>query len=279
MEEVDRSRVGDIGSSTDWSPFLRGVDVIVHLAARVHQMNDRTPDPLAAFREVNVHGTRRIAQQAVEHGVRRIVFVSSIKVNGEGTAPGQLYTEADPPKPEDPYGVSKWEAEQTLREVAAITGCEVVILRPPLMYGARVKANLRSLCNAVRQGVPLPFGCVTRNRRSLLNVRNLAHAIALAVTHPAAAEETFLVSDGEAVSTAELVRRIAAAAGRKPRMLPVPISLLHALGTVTGKRATIERLTGSLVIDDTKIRTKLGWSPPFTMEEGLRECFSAEPAS
>lgn len=142
-----------------------------------------------------------------------------------------------------------------------------------------MKANFRSLCDAVRRGVPLPFGCITRNRRDLLNVRNLADAIRLAVEHPAAAGETFLVSDGEAVSTAQLVRRIAAATGRRPRMLPVPISLLHALGAVTGKRAAIERLTGSLVIDDSKIRTKLGWNPPFTMEEGLRECFSAEPAS
>lgn len=274
VTEASRSQIGEIGPLTEWAALLKDVDAVIHLAARVHQMNDTATDPLAAFREVNVQGTRRLAEQAAENGVRRFVFVSSVKVNGEGTLAGQAYTEEDPPHPEDPYGISKMEAEQVLRVIEARGGCETVILRPPLMYGAGVKANFRSLCKAIRKGVPLPFGCITHNRRSLLNVRNLADAIAMAVEHPGAAGETFLVSDGQPISTAELVRRIAARAGKNPQMLPIPVSVLKTLGTLSGRRAAVSRLTGSLVIDDRKIREKLHWTPPYTMEDGLKECFA-----
>lgn len=255
--------VGELGAETDWRGALAGVGVVVHLAARVHQMEDRAADPLAEFRRVNVEGTRRLAEQAAAAGVRRFVFVSSIKVNGEGTAAGEVYRESDTPAPADAYGVSKREAEEALREVAAATGLEVVIVRPPLMVGAGVKGNLATLAAAIRRGRPLPFGAITGNRRSLLDVRNLADAIVRCAGHPAAAGEVFLVSDGVPVSTAELARRIGRAVGRAPRLVPVPAGLLRLAGRLVGKGAAVERLTGSLVIDDAKIRWVLGWTPPF----------------
>ena len=254
---------GELGPETDWREALAGADVVVHLAARVHQMQDRAVDPLAEFRRVNVEGTRRLAEQAAAAGAKRFIFVSSIKVNGEGTAPGQAYCETDAPAPADPYGISKCEAEEALREVSAATGIEVVILRPPLMVGRGVKGNLASLADAIRRGRPLPFGAIRENRRSLLDVRNLADAIVLCSSHPRAAGEVFLVSDGVPVSTAELVRCIGRAAGRSPVLLPVPVALLRIVGRVTGKRAAVGRLTGSLLIDDSKIRRLLAWEARF----------------
>jgi nucleoside-diphosphate-sugar epimerase len=254
---------GELGPETDWRDALAGVDVVVHLAARVHQMRDQTADPLAEFRRVNVAGTRQLAEQAAEAGVKRFVFVSSIKVNGEGTAPDQAYCETDMPAPADPYGISKYEAEEALREVGARTGLEVVILRPPLMVGRGVKGNLASLAGAVRRGWPLPFGAITGNRRSLLDVCNLAEAIVVCAEHPRAAGEVFLVSDGVPLSTAELTRQIGRAVGRSPVLLPVPVALLRIVGRLTGKRAAVARLTGSLLIDDSKIRRLLVWAPKF----------------
>ncbi|MEY4489666.1 MAG: hypothetical protein RIQ79_2174, partial [Verrucomicrobiota bacterium] len=218
---------GELGPDTDWSTALAGVEVVVHLAARVHQMSDRAADPLAEFRRVNVEGTRRLAEQAAAAGVRRLVFVSSIKVNGEGTEGGVAYMENDSPAPEDPYGVSKWEAEQALKTVGVATGLEVVVLRPPLMVGKGVKGNLASLTGAIRRGMPLPFGAITSNRRSLLDVRNLADVIVLCAAHPKAAGEVFLVSDGVPVSTAELARHLGRVAGRAPVLIPVPVCMLR----------------------------------------------------
>lgn len=253
---------GELGPDSDWREALAGAAVVVHLAARVHQMQDRAADPLAEFRRVNVEGTRRLAEQAAAAGVKRFIFVSSIKVNGEGTAAGQAYRETDAPAPADPYGISKHEAEEALRQVSARAGLEVVILRPPLMVGRGVKGNLASLAGAIRRGRPLPFGAITENRRSLLDVRNLAAAIVRCAVHPRAAGEVFLVSDGVPVSTAELARRVGKAAGRAPCLLPVPVGWLRLAGRLAGKGAAVGRLTGSLLIDDSKIRKMLEWAPP-----------------
>ncbi len=259
--------VGDIGPATDWSRALEGVDTVAHLAARVHVMRDAVADPLEAFRLVNVEGTRRLASQAALAGVRRLVFLSSVKVNGEGTS-AHAFTERDPPHPEDPYGISKREAEDALREISAATGLEVVIVRPPLVYGPGVKANFLRLMRWVDRGIPLPFASVS-NRRSLVYVSNLAAAIVRSLEHPAAAGETFLVDDGEPVSTARLLREMGVALGRPARLLPVPPALLRAVATLAGRGADASRLLGDLVVDGSRVRQTLGWQPPFTQQEGL----------
>ena len=285
--------IGDIGPDTCWEDALIGVNRVVHLAARVHVMHDSVTDPLAEFRKVNVAGTERLAREAARAGVRRFIYVSSIKVNGEqasGPYPSQIastqippmfppllkggtlgaFSEGDEPNPQDPYAVSKWEAEQALHRVAQETGLEVVIVRPPLVYGPGVGANFLRLLGFVRKGVPLPFGLI-KNQRSLVYVGNLVDAIIACLEHPAAAGQTYLVSDGDDVSTPELIRRIAISLGRPARLLPVPSALLRFAGQLTGKSAQVERLLDSLVIDSSKIRRELGWTPPFTMEQGLRE--------
>lgn len=260
--------VGDIDPATDWRAALSGVESVVHLAARVHVMNDSAMDPLTAFRSINTAGTLNLARQCAAAGVRRFVFVSSVKVNGEERA--APYTEADAPAPEDAYALSKWEAEQGLRQIAAETGLEVVILRPPLVYGPGVGANFLALLRAVARGMPLPLGAID-NRRSLIYVGNLAAAILCCLEHPAAAGKTFLVSDGEDVSTSGLVRRMAAALGRPARLLPVPPALLRFAARLAKKSALAIRLLDSLTVDSSAIRRELGWSPPFTLDEGLRE--------
>lgn len=259
--------IGEINGSTDWRAALTGMDAVVHLAARVHVMRDAAADPLAAYRAVNVEGTLHLARQAAA-GVRRFVFVSSIKVNGEERA--TAYTEADTPAPEDAYALSKWEAEQGLRQIAAATGLEVVILRPPLVYGPGVGANFLALLRAVARGMPLPLGAIN-NQRSLIYVGNLADAIVRCLEHPAAAGKTFMVSDGEDVSTSGLVRRMARALDRPARLLPVPPSLLRVAVGMAGKSALAIRLMDALTVDSTAIRRDLGWSPPFTLDDGLRE--------
>lgn len=267
--------VGDMGGTADWRHALQDVQVVVHLAARVHVMHDKTKNPLAAFRLVNTAGTLNLARQVAAAGVRRFVFVSSIKVNGEERA--TAYTEVDTPAPEDAYALSKWEAEQGLRQIAAATGLEVVILRPPLVYGPGVGANFLALLRAVARGMPLPLGAIN-NQRSLIYVGNLADTIVRCLEHPAAAGKTFLVSDAETVSTTELIRRMAAALGRPARLLPVPPSLLHAAARLAKKfpkgrtaPALTRRLLDSLAIDSRAIRRDLDWSPPFTLNEGLRQ--------
>jgi nucleoside-diphosphate-sugar epimerase len=264
---TDAAVVGEIDGTTDWASALRGVDVVVHLAARVHMMRDDAADPLAEYRRVNTAGTERLARDAARAGVRRMVFVSSVKVHGEGGGPAPLRA-SDAPAPADPYGVSKAEAEEALHRVAAETGMEVVVLRPPLVYGPGVGANFLSLFRAVDRGLPLPLGRV-RNRRSLVFVGNLADAILRAADHPDAAGRTFLVSDGEPVSTPALIRAVARALGRRPRLLPVPVALLHAAGAATGRGPAVSRLTGSLEVDSAPIRDTLAWTPPATLDEGL----------
>jgi len=255
-----------IGPATDFSGILDSIDVVVHLAARVHLLRDDASDPLAAFRAGNVGTTANLARQAAYAGVRRLVFLSTVKVHGEGR--GEAYREDDPPEPTDAYGQSKLEAEEELAAIMAETGLEVVVLRPPLVYGPGVKANFLQLLKLVSCGVPLPLSSV-RNRRSMICLGNLVDAIVTCARHPRAAGRTYLVSDGEDVSTPELIRRIAAALGRSPRLLPLEPSILRFVGRMTGRAGMFDRLLGSLAVDSGKIRRELGWHPPFTMRDGL----------
>jgi len=255
-----------MNAQTDWHPALAGCDAVVHLAARVHLMHDTAQDPLALYRATNTEATLNLARQAARAGVKRFVFVSSIKVNGEGR--DTPYRETDVAAPEDAYAISKWEAEQGLQRIAQETGLEIVILRPPLVYGPGVKANFLRLMQTVQRGWPLPLGAI-RNRRSLLYLGNFVDAIRLCVEHPAAAGQTFLLDDGEPVSTPELIRALARAMGRPARLLAVPVGVLEWSGALLGRRAAVARLTGSLCVDSSAIRSRLGWVPPFTMEAGL----------
>ena len=261
--------VGDLAEATNWDEALRGVDGIVHLAARVHIMDDDADDPLEAFRHVNVEGTRRLAEAAVRAGVKRFVFISSIKVQGEAT-PKEPFKADDPFAPEDPYGVSKMEAEQLLTQISEERGMEVTVIRPPLVYGPGVRANFLKLVSAVIRGVPLPFKLI-KNQRSLIFVDNLIDFIVCCLSHDKAANEAFLVSDGRDLSTAELVRALAEAAGRRPMLLPVPPACMKLAGSLLGKRAEVDRLLGSLAVDISKNKERLGWTPPVSVEDGLKE--------
>jgi len=260
--------VPDMDAQTDWHAALAACSAVVHLAARVHLMRDTAQDPLALYRATNTEATLNLARQAAQAGVKRFVFVSSIKVNGEGR--DQAYRETDEPAPEDAYAVSKWEAEQGLRRIAQETGLEIAILRPPLVYGPGVKANFLRLMRMVQRGWPLPLAAI-HNRRSLLYLGNFVDAIRVCVEHPAAAGQTFLLDDGQPVSTPELVRAVARAMGRPARLLAVPVDMLEIVGTLLGKRAAVARLKGSLWVDSSLIRTRLGWTPPYSMEAGLAE--------
>jgi nucleoside-diphosphate-sugar epimerase len=259
--------VGEIGPATDWRAALEGAGAVVHLAARTHVLRETAPDSLAEYRRINVAGTDRLARAAAAAGVRRLVFLSSVKVNGERTD-ARPFTEDDAPRPEDAYGVSKWEAEQVLARAAAETGLKVVVLRPPLVYGPGVKGNFLRLVHLVARGVPLPLGAVA-NRRSLVYAGNLVDAIVKALDAPQAAGRTYLVSDGEDLSTPELVRSLAQSLGVKARLMPVPPAALGLAATLAGKRAEFARLTGSLQVDSSRIRRELAWRPPFTLAQGL----------
>jgi nucleoside-diphosphate-sugar epimerase len=242
----------------------------MHIAARVHVMNERAGDPLAEFRRVNVDGTLNLARQAASAGANRFVFVSSIKVNGESTTETQPFTAADTPAPQDPYGISKMEAEQGLRQIAAETGMEVVIVRPPLVYGPGVKANFASMMRAVQRGLPLPLGSVTHNRRSFVALDNLVDLLITCIDHPAAANQTFLVSDGEDLSTTDLLRRLGQALNKPARLFPVPPSLLQLGANLLGKGDMAQRLLGNLQVDISHTRNTLNWTPPISVDEGLR---------
>ncbi|GAB4214399.1 MAG: SDR family oxidoreductase [Rhodoferax sp.] len=248
---------------------LQNQECIIHLAARVHVMRETAADPLAAFREANVNTTQALAQAAQAVGVRRLVLLSSIKVNGESTQRGHPLTEADAPAPQDAYGQSKWEAEQALWAQAQ-HGLQGVVLRPPLVYGPGVRANFDALVRVVRRGWPLPLAAID-NRRSLIGLHNLVDALLCAASHPAAAGQTFLVSDGQDLSTPELVRAIAAALHRPARLWPVPPALLRAVAHSLGRAAAIERLCGDLQIDSRRITQALGWTPPQTLAQGLHD--------
>lgn len=270
---VDAVVIGDIGANTDWAKHLDGVDVVVHLAARTHVVRETAADPLREYRDINVLGTERLARSAVQAGVRRFVYVSSVKVNGEVTT-SRPFRESDKPTPEDYYGQTKWEAEQVLSELAANTDMETVVIRPPLVYGPGVKANLLALLKAVHRGVPLPFGLVD-NRRSLVALDNLVDALVAAIDHPRAAGEVFLVSDGVDLSTRELVTKLAEAMGKKPRLLPVPSGFVGFGLRVLGKGDIYEKLFGSLQVDSAKIRERLSWKPVVSVDEALRATVEA----
>ncbi|MGC3983230.1 MAG: SDR family oxidoreductase [Pseudorhodoferax sp.] len=261
--------VAPISAEADWSNAVRGVQAVLHLAARAHLLRDPATDPLSAYRTVNTAGTLRLAEQAAAAGVRRFVFVSTAKVHGEATAPGALLSEAEVPAPQDPYALSKWEAEQGLAAIAAHTDMEVVVVRPPLVYGPGVKANFAALMRAVSQGWPLPLAAID-NRRSLVGLDNLVDFLLLCLEHPAAANQTFLVSDGEDLSTPELLHRLSMAMGRPARLWPVPPAVLKAGAALLGRRAAAERLCGNLQVDIAKARALLNWSPPVSVDEGLR---------
>jgi len=267
---VDCVAVDEIGPETEWAAILEGVDSLVHLAARVHVMDDAGDDPLTEFRRVNVDGTTKLANQAACSGVRRLVFISSVKVNGEATRLRKPFTIMDAPDPQDPYAVSKHEAEQSLHRVAKESGLEVVILRSPLVYGPRVKANFLRLLKVVECGIPLPLASVN-NRRSLIYLENLVDAIITCIKHPKAAGQTYFVSDGEDVSTPELIQRISSSLGRPSRLFPFPPVFLKVAGIITGKSVSMDRLLGSLTVDCSKIRRELDWEPPYTMDQGLKE--------
>jgi nucleoside-diphosphate-sugar epimerase len=261
--------VGEITSETDWRRALEHVSVVIHCAARVHVMHDHSSDPLEGYRQVNLRGTLNLARQAAANGVRRFVFVSSIKVNGENTQAGYPFFADDSPAPSDAYAMSKLEAELGLRELSDLTGMEVVIVRPPLVYGPGVKANFASMMRWLARGVPLPLGRIY-NARSLVALDNLVDLLVKCARHPAAAGQILLVSDGEDISTTELLHRTARAMGMRANLLPVPTSWLEFGAAMIGKRAAAQRLCGSLQVDIEKTRRLLGWAPPLTLDQGLK---------
>ena len=269
-DTITKFVIKDIDSKTDWQKALEGVDVVIHLAARAHVMNDTAIDALAEFRRVNVEGTLNLARQAVDAGVQRFIFISSIKVNGEGTLLEQLYTAEDQPAPVDPYGISKREAEDALRQLASETGMEVVIIRPPLIYGPGVKANFQSMIRCLDKGFPLPLGAI-HNQRSLVALDNLIDLIVTCIHHPAAANQIFIAGDGEDLSTPELLQRMAAALGKKAWLMPVPEFLLVWGARLSGKQAMAQRLCGSLQVDISKARDLLDWKPSVNVDEALRK--------
>jgi len=261
--------IGTINTDTDWSDALDNIEAVIHLAARTHVMNDRAVDPEALYHEVNVGGTTRLAQAALDRGVQRLLYLSSVKALAERSG-GQALNETLTPAPEDAYGRTKLAAEKVLLDIADGTDMRVTILRPPLIYGPGAKANLLSLIKACDKRLPLPLGLVS-NKRSLVFLGNLADALICVLETESLSAETFLVSDGEAISTPELVRRISHALGRSPRLVPVPVWMLRLAGSLTEKSDTIDRLTGSLEIDDSKIHQQLDWTPPFSMLQGLEQ--------
>ena len=267
---IQLKTIGDIHEITDWRDCLSGVECIVHLANRAHVMNEQSINPLALYRKVNTAGTLHLARQAVAAGVKRFIFISSIKVNGESTLPDQAFTPKDQHIPVDPYGLSKYEAEVGLKLIADHTGLEVVIIRPPLIYGAGVKANFLKMMRWVEKGIPLPLGAI-QNHRSMLGLDNLINFIELCLTHPDAAGQTFLVSDDHDVSTTELLKEIAVAMDRPSRLLSMPQHLIEKLLIILGQRHISERLCGSLQLDISLAKTRLSWKPPHTFREQLNK--------
>ena len=257
-------RVGDLGAETDWTDALAGQAVVVHLAARAHVMAETEGDPTALFRRINRDGAMRLAEQAAAAGVRRLVFISTVKAQGEV---GHMRV-GDLPAPVDPYGIAKWEAEQELAAIAARTGLELVVIRPPLIHGPGAKGNLAALLAVLRRGLPLPLASI-HNRRSMVGIANLADLIRVCLDHPAAAGHTFLVRDDCDLSTPDLLRRLGRALGRPARLLPFPPILLRLGAALVGRAAMADRLLGSLTVDDGETRAILGWTPPQTLDQGL----------
>lgn len=269
LEGVDYRAFSELSAVDVASGHFERVDTVIHLASRVHVMHETATDPLAEFRRVNVEGTLSLARAAVQAGVRRFIFVSSVKVNGETTDGRQPFSADEAPAPSDPYGISKREAEDGLRQLAAQSGLEVVIVRPVLVYGPGVKANFRSMMNWLSKGVPLPFGAI-HNKRSLVALDNLVDLLVTCIDHPAAANQTFMASDGHDLSTTELLQRLGKALDKPARLLPVPASWLKGAATLAGKGGLAQRLCGSLQVDSGKTRELLGWQPPLDVDQALR---------
>ncbi len=272
--KVDDVAIGDIGAFPDWRTAVEGCDVVVHAAARVHQMDDRVSDPLAAYRRINTDATVALARACATAGVRRLVFLSSIKVNGEATAPGQSFRADDQVSPTDPYGISKWEAERALRSVAEITGLEVAVVRSPLVYGPGVGANVERMMHWLSRGLPLPLGAVS-NRRSMIGVDNLCDLLLAAGSQSAANGAILLAADDDDVSTTRLLRILRRALGSHSVLVPVPASLLTGLCIATGKRSVATRLLGNLQIDVAPTRALLEWTPRKTLDQGLQDMAAA----
>lgn len=263
---------GDIGVDTRWGEALAGVDVVIHCAARAHVMQDDSADPLNEFRKVNVIGTSNLARQAADSGVKRFIFISSIVVNGSLSE--RPFLVEDIPDPTEPCAQSKYEAEKGLRDISANMGLDLIIIRPPLVYGPNALGNFDSLLRWVANGVPLPLGAI-HNKRSLVGLDNLVDLIVTCIAHPNAGNQIFLVSDGEDVSTTQLLKRVAIAMDKPARLIPVPAVLLRFAASLLGKRAMAQRLLGSLQVDISKTREVLGWNPPVSLDEGLQRCVRA----
>jgi nucleoside-diphosphate-sugar epimerase len=262
--------IGDIDEITDWQDCLGGVECVIHLANRTHVMDEQSSNPLALYRKVNTGGTLHLARQAAAAGIKRFIFISSIKVNGESTLLGQAFTPKDQHVPVDPYGLSKYEAELGLKLITKQTGLEVVVIRPPLIYGPGVKANFLKMMQWVEKGIPLPLGAI-QNQRSMLGLDNLINFIELCITHPDAAGQTFLVSDDHDVSTTELLKEIASAMHRPARLLSIPQHLIEKFLILLGKRYISERLCGSLQLDISLTKARLSWKPPHSFKEQLHK--------
>ena len=267
--------VGEFSGTPDFSRALSKQEVVIHAAARAHIMKDEVVDPLAEYRKVNVEGTLNLARQSAAAGVKRFIFIGSIKINGERTAPGQPFKAEDEVKPTDPYGISKWEAEQGLLQIAKETAMEVVIIRPPLVYGPGVKGNFANLIKLMSRGLPLPLGAI-HNRRSYIALDNLIDLIITCIDHPNAANQVFLASDGRDLSTTELLKGLARAMGKPARLLPMPSALLTFAASALGKKLVADRLLSSLQVDISKTQDLLGWTPPISVDEGLRRCFDSQ---
>jgi nucleoside-diphosphate-sugar epimerase len=274
VDQIDANmvEVQGLDAITDWSAALIDQQVVIHAAARAHIMEDEVADALTEYRRVNVDGTLNLARQAAAAGVKRFIFISSIKVNGERTPLGKPFFAEDTPSPEGAYSISKWEAEQGLQHLATETEMEVVIIRPPLVYGPGAKGNFAKIIKLIAKGLPLPLGAVL-NRRSLVGVDNLAHLIMTCIDHPSAANQVFLAGDGQDLSTTELLRGVARAMGKPCRLLPITAYVLRFGAKIFGKEDVATRLLANLQVDITKARDLLGWEPPISLEEGLRRCF------
>jgi len=270
--EVSICRVGDIDANTDWHEALADCKTVIHTAARAHIMNDSVQDPLSEFRRVNVEGTLNLARQAIDAGVNRFIFISSIKVNGEGEA-NRVYRFDDPAAPEDDYGLSKWEAEQALRTLCSESSMELVVIRPPLIYGPGVKGNLALLAKAIDKGLPLPLGAI-KNQRDMLSLNNLIDLIKTCIEHPAAAGQVFLCCDNEPVSTPQLIKLIASGRGENARLWPVPVFVLSMLACLAGRQAMLKRLSSDFRIDSQHTMNTLDWTPPFSVAQSMRWAFA-----
>ena len=258
----------EASGNTNWTDALRGVDIVIHLLARVHVMDEEAADPLLEFRNINVNATIALAKLAAKQGIKRFIFLSTVKVNGESTS-NKPFSEFDLPHPQDAYAISKWEAEEALKKISKDTGMELVIIRSPLVYGPNLKANFLKMMQFIKRGIPLPLGAI-QNKRSLISIDNLVDFITTAISHPKAAHQTFLISDDEDISTTDLLRRIGKHIGKPVRLIPLHPKILSFLFKILGRQDFGDRLLGSLEVDITKAKKLLAWSPPKTLDEGLR---------